>query len=97
MSHPVIVVLAVLLALIGAGIAYILVRGFRAGRFSRRFTSLDTALRARAFRQSPVPGGYEPGYSYRDQDRFGFWGEAAVRVLAVLICVLVSTAFLMSP
>ncbi len=97
MSHPVIVLLAAILALEGAGFVYILARGFRTGRFSRRFPSLDTTLRARELRQRPAPGDREPGYSYRDEDGFGFWMEAAIRVLAAVICVVVSTVLLMSP
>ena len=97
MSHPVIIVLAAVFALLGAGFAYLLARGFRAGRFSQRFTSFDTSMRALEFRRNPIPGGYEPGYSYRDQDRFGFWFEAAFRVLAVVVCVIMFIVFLTAP
>ena len=96
MSHPIIVVLAAVFAILGAGFGYILVRGFRVGRFSRRFTSLDTALRSLEFRRSGADG-YEPGYSYRDRDKAGFWIEAAFRVFAMIICVIMFTVLLNAP
>ena len=97
MSHPVIVVLAAVFALLSASFAYILVRGLRAGRFSLRFTTLDTTLKSLAFRKHPVPGGRDPGYCYRDDDATGFWIEAAVRLLAVIICVIMFIVLLTAP
>jgi hypothetical protein len=78
MSHPVIVVLACLFAVVGATLSYYFVCGFREGRFPMR--------RVYPFLR-PVLNGRETGYAYRDRHAATFWFEAGFNVLAVLICI----------
>ena len=78
MSHPVIVVLACVFAVLGAILSYYFMRGFREGRMRLRL--------AYPFPRR-IPDGREPGYVYRDRHPGRVWVEAGFHVFAILISI----------
>ena len=89
MHNPEIIALRGAFVIWGTLCAYYLVKGFRDGRFSKRFTFL--------LQQAPFRNGRDPCYFYRDDDAIGFWLSAFIQFMAVAISILMFCMLLTVP